>query len=251
MPQRYIDGIYNYCDRWCERCPMTARCRVFAEERRDLANPAARDPDNEVFWQRIGEAYARAMTMLEAFAKERGIVLDEAELREISRRTERNRQRAERHPLVQTATAYAMQVQDWIKERGPLFEQKRDDLVQQVFLGLEGINPEAEALRLGDAFEVVRWYQFQPAVKLTRALTKEPSDRPTIAAAQQRDIDGSAKVALIGVDRSLAAWSILRDAFPDDDDTPLDLMLQLHRLREGIEREFPNAPDFVRPGFDE
>jgi hypothetical protein len=22
----HITGIYNYCDRWCERCSFTARC---------------------------------------------------------------------------------------------------------------------------------------------------------------------------------------------------------------------------------
>ena len=26
----FILGIYNYCDRWCECCRFTARCRVFA-----------------------------------------------------------------------------------------------------------------------------------------------------------------------------------------------------------------------------
>ena len=26
----FIVGIFNYCDRWCERCPLTGRCRVFA-----------------------------------------------------------------------------------------------------------------------------------------------------------------------------------------------------------------------------
>jgi hypothetical protein len=26
----FIVGIFNYCDRWCERCPLTSRCRVFA-----------------------------------------------------------------------------------------------------------------------------------------------------------------------------------------------------------------------------
>ena len=24
-----ISGIHNYCDRWCERCPLTARCLVY------------------------------------------------------------------------------------------------------------------------------------------------------------------------------------------------------------------------------
>ena len=32
MADQFIPGIYNYCDRWCERCPLTARCRVFAME---------------------------------------------------------------------------------------------------------------------------------------------------------------------------------------------------------------------------
>ena len=28
-----ISGIYNYCDRWCERCPLTSRCLVYATEK--------------------------------------------------------------------------------------------------------------------------------------------------------------------------------------------------------------------------
>ena len=27
---RYIDGIYNYCDYWCARCAFTSRCRNYA-----------------------------------------------------------------------------------------------------------------------------------------------------------------------------------------------------------------------------
>jgi hypothetical protein len=27
----FIVGIFNYCDRWCERCAFTSRCRVFAD----------------------------------------------------------------------------------------------------------------------------------------------------------------------------------------------------------------------------
>jgi predicted 3-demethylubiquinone-9 3-methyltransferase (glyoxalase superfamily) len=37
----FIVGIFNYCDRWCDTCPFTPRCRVFA----DMAEGgAARDP---------------------------------------------------------------------------------------------------------------------------------------------------------------------------------------------------------------
>jgi hypothetical protein len=27
----FIIGIFNYCDRWCERCRFTGRCRMFAD----------------------------------------------------------------------------------------------------------------------------------------------------------------------------------------------------------------------------
>src|SRR3979409_1759466 len=41
----FISGIYNYCDRWCERCPLTARCLVYATEKADddLADPEVHD----------------------------------------------------------------------------------------------------------------------------------------------------------------------------------------------------------------
>lgn len=28
--ERFISGIYNYCDRWCERCPLGHRCMIAA-----------------------------------------------------------------------------------------------------------------------------------------------------------------------------------------------------------------------------
>ena len=30
---KYIPGIYNYCDYWCERCAFTKRCRNFMTDR--------------------------------------------------------------------------------------------------------------------------------------------------------------------------------------------------------------------------
>src|SRR5215203_4812547 len=30
----YIPGVYNYCDRWCEACPLSHRCMVYAMEAR-------------------------------------------------------------------------------------------------------------------------------------------------------------------------------------------------------------------------
>ena len=41
----FIVGIFNYCDRWCERCRFTSHCRLFADgaetDARSDANMAA------------------------------------------------------------------------------------------------------------------------------------------------------------------------------------------------------------------
>ncbi len=31
--KKLISGIFNYCDRWCERCPFTERCAVQQHEK--------------------------------------------------------------------------------------------------------------------------------------------------------------------------------------------------------------------------
>ena len=67
-----------------------------------------------------------------------------------------------------------------------------------------------------------------------------------------KDSDGSAKIALIGIDRCIATWSALRTALgPDETDGILDLLVQLSAIRRDTEKLFPRARAFVRPGFDE
>ena len=65
------------------------------------------------------------------------------------------------------------------------------------------------------------------------------------------DSDGSAKVALLGIDRSIAAWRLMQLSEPDRAASIVPLILQLETLRYRVERKFPYAREFVRPGFDE
>ena len=57
-------------------------------------------------------------------------------------------------------------------------------------------------------------------------------------------------MALIGADRSLAAWGRLREHVPEATDSIVDLLAALDRIRRLAERAFPKARAFVRPGFD-
>lgn len=62
-------------------------------------------------------------------------------------------------------------------------------------------------MNIRDALEVIRWYQFQIAVKIRRGLMRDEfddiddseSDEDTPEAGPQSDSDGSVEVALIGI----------------------------------------------------
>ncbi len=66
-----------------------------------------------------------------------------------------------------------------------------------------------------------------------------------------KDSDGSAKVALIGIDRSIAAWKILLTYLPAHKTEIIHLIELLENIKKRVENRFPCARDFVRPGFDE
>ena len=65
-----------------------------------------------------------------------------------------------------------------------------------------------------------------------------------------KDSDGSAKVALIGIDRSIAAWGEIRNHFPLYVASILKMLVHLEQLRRKVEKAFPDARTFIRPGFD-
>src|SRR6476661_6195618 len=73
MDKKFIDGIYSYCDRWCERCSLTIRCRVYERNSKLMAEPL--DINCQAFWQMISSNFRRAGELLHEAAVEEGIDL--------------------------------------------------------------------------------------------------------------------------------------------------------------------------------
>lgn len=227
-----ISGVYNYCDRWCERCPLTSRCLVYATEQEENDPPENQDIRNEAFWQKLEAILAQTRELIASWAAESGIDLSELPVTDDAR-SRRKRQQVDNHPLTKFGKAYANAAGEWFREL---------DRGEQVNAGHRE-SPE-------DAREVIQWYQYQIAVKTMRALSgraEETDDNPELP----RDSDGSIKVALIGIERSIAAWRMMQLSLPQCADSIVTLILQLETLRTRLELEFPHARDFVRPGFDE
>jgi hypothetical protein len=127
-------------------------------------------------------------------------------------------------------------VEDWFKERETLF--------------FETAAAAREGVSLEEAIEVVRWYQFFICAKVMRAIwgiieEEEVDDEfPS-------DSDGSAKIALISIDRSIGAWAVIQYYITDCNEEVIDIISFLDSLRQAIEETFPKARSFIRPGFDD
>ncbi|HEU4795840.1 MAG TPA: hypothetical protein VFT02_09435, partial [Pyrinomonadaceae bacterium] len=73
-----ISGIYNYCDRWCERCPLTTRCLVYATEQvNHQESPESQDIRNEAFWHKLSSVLLETQQMITEWAEEAGIDLSQ------------------------------------------------------------------------------------------------------------------------------------------------------------------------------
>jgi hypothetical protein len=250
-----ISGIYNYCDRWCERCPLTSRCLVYATEKEDDDSAQTHDLANEAFWRKLGSIFQETRDMIAEWAREAGIDLNKAEDEDDPAQRKRRRQQVDNHPLAHAGKKYANDASDWFRELDQTVEFSDMCAVDRAS------EPEWESSeRLEDAREVIQWYQYQIAVKTMRALSaridereadlEELRNRPEMAEFP-KDSDGSAKVALIGIDRSIAAWRLVQLSLPEREVSIVPLILQLERLRQRVEKTFPFAREFVRPGFDE
>jgi hypothetical protein len=203
--------------------------------------PESRDIQNEAFWHKLSSIFQETREMVMEWAQEAGIDLSEIN-EEDEIRLRKKRSQADNHPLARAGKKYANATSDWFREFDRIVEVS--DLAKT-----ESDIEEAE--RLVDAREIIHWYQYQIAVKTMRALSSRSDELDEEPDEFPRDSDGSAKVALLGIDRSIAAWRLMQLSVPDRADSIVPLILQLETLRYRLERKFPDARDFVRPGFDE
>ena len=215
----FIVGIFNYCDRWCEACRFTARCRVFA----DVAQlEAGQDPGFEELTElherdeerrAVPEGIQTIVEEAEA-AVERGEIDIEPQTPALAHAR-----------LTARAHDYMCSVLDWQRARA----------------GVTARDPS-------DPVAIVSHYMFFIGAKIYRAITGLASeDEPDYPA----DRDGSAKAALLAMERSRDAWQQLLEAGVVSADQGRRWLEDLTWLIAAIERVFPRARAFVRPGFDE
>ena len=246
----HIAGIYNYCDRWCDRCTKKDSCTNFAIGISQFPDPKTNDPCNDIFWQQLDDVFKATIDMLQEMAGEQGVDLSTIDIDAAEVEDKHLVAVAQDHVCCKMSEDYISTVNLWFSRNQRLFDKKCDHLEKMENMNLPNSDASAEVERLNDDIEVIRWYQTQIFVKLMRAvegveMMQDESDGLI------NDSDGSAKVALLAVDSSILAWLDLLKSFPSQEDNILDILIFLQKLASRTEEYFPNARRFIRPGFDD
>lgn len=234
--KRFIAGIYNYCDRWCERCPQTLRCLNFSLLEEEFSDPETKDIRNEKFWRKLSEILGETLELLKEAGKKWGIELETMDSVNDTERLRANEAAVENHLICRAAKSYSKMVEDWFREKEGLF-------FETATVVNEGVNPE-------EAFDVIRWYQHFIAAKVMRAIRGKLEEDEEERDEFPSDSDGSAKIALIALDRSIGAWAVIAHSYHLYAERVFEMISYLDRLRQAAEETFPNARSFIRPGFD-
>jgi hypothetical protein len=254
---RYISGIHNYCDAWCQRCEFATRCAIYVspeDHQRELARLRMKSIDEELAKGALPELPPLPEPNIQPTTADAAAnAEDEEDFKEFMEEEGKRDEAVRAHPISQAAWTYLERADAWLNGLRHLFNEEGELADDKVKAELRGTASDDDLLALEDAIEVIRWYHTLISAKAHRALHGKDDDDilDDDGTPFPRDCDGSAKVCLLGIDRSIEAWSTLRDLMPKRSEGVLDTLTLLNNLRHAMEEEFPNARAFVRPGFDE
>jgi hypothetical protein len=230
---RLIPGIYNYCDGRCPRCPFTDRCLTYLDDQE--TRPTDGSARDRSLTERVGASLRRTLDTLAEIGRRKGIDLgalcgdDDAEAAKIEAAFKRHYD----DPIVVRSREYAHLAWRVAKALAPVVVARGDPLVVS-------------------AVETIEWFSTVISSKVYRAVAGQAEMWRGDDDDVQRDHDGSAKVALIGIAESRESWRVLMEhGKATADGVPAQAVHRLDALATGVRERFPHATAFVRPGFDE
>ena len=226
LKKQFIHGICSFSDRWCDRCTKTQHCMSFAYRKQikeiDISL-IENDLANERFWNGLNSVLQNNSNTFD------------------------NPFESDKLSIEELAEIYKSEAGNWLVKNKKVCDEKAD-----LFLLDYGEN---EHISFADSIEIIQRYSSLILNRIERSLKdkEERSANPDVEDKLNpyRDNVGSAKVAAILTDRSVAAFILLSSEMKENEKEIANFIYQLQEIKARILLIFPNAMQFIRPGFDE
>lgn len=252
----FIPGIYNYCDRWCEKCSQQEHCMSYVMGKKieekggfNFDEEIARDDEN--VWTRLKGVFESTYEVLHELAEERGMDVEDiytsenidkefwGEDYEMGEHKEKENLLIESSDIIRVCLIYENLADKCLEKIFEVLDEKEES-------GAE----ELPGNEIDDLLDTINWYLDLIQAKMRRALYGYYRMRTT-GKEEREDFNGSAKVALISIDKTVVAWKEVTEYCPDNAREISHILVVLEQLERDIERQFKEARSFFRLGFDE
>jgi hypothetical protein len=211
LNDEFIVNISSFCDRWCARCALTARCELFVKNNSDRGTTTA---------------------------DSRRSLLEQVEMmRDVSQMPP-----AEAAPL-ETYSKLPTDLEPSSMEPSPEVVRNSAALHRKRQRARFSANASVRV-----AIETIEHFTLFVPVKMLLCLGTVARDGP---GPQQSHANGWGKAALLGLERMRVAWTLLVNTHHYSESDVAPFLSEISRMERNLERAVPGARAFVRPGFDE
>lgn len=227
--KKFIPGICNFCNRWCDRCSKTQNCLSFANEqlKKEIdVEQTNSDAENKKFWN----------------ATEEILKLDSNDLTKPAK--EKSAEKVSQSNLILFAQRYEKTVSSWLSENSFILKEKAKLVVAKY---------DNKILMLSDATDVINWYSSFISKRILRSLNdleERKTENYEDGKNPFRDNIGSAKNTIIACDHSMAAFLLVYPQLEKHQDKIQLFISDLNVIKNHMLELFPKSMQFKRPGFD-
>jgi hypothetical protein len=256
MNEKYIAGIYNYCDSYCQRCRFAERCHIANESLDDTLGQIDDDNVHNNTQKSIEEILESSQEMLAKMAESMGISMEDL----MNMSDDTNADLGDNsdddnslfdpftHPAFEAAMELRQLIDVEIENEDIQSDQPHIGTI--IFMIREGLL--AKTMKRADYeqtfyhIESILWYYSAIDAKVGRAIAglanPDEDDDPI-----QNDANGSAKAAMNMIEQLVEALTHIQKRHHVQ---LQHIIAKAEELSIHITTLFPNHAKFIRPGFD-
>jgi len=252
-----ISGIYNYCDRWCEKCSYANKWLLFKREAERNIKHVLRDEDPndlKVFSKDFAESFQEAFNLLSDKMKDEEIdedlneMVEEElndfidELKEETSETElvKDFHRRYKDNLVNQTEKFFKDFYDYYEKINTIF----------TIDGVSSVSADYKKLQL----EIAGWYAPQIHVKTRMCLlSKKKLVKPLNQTSREVELEifnVNCRIAYTGICKTISALEEISKFILKNYSFISDLLKQMNEIKANFVIEYPNVLVYKRPYFD-
>lgn len=252
MEQKLIPGVFNYCNRWCERCALAHRCMLRISElemENEFDDPEDDLPDLSFEMDvQDSDEHTDSDEVIEFVPEFEVEEPGPDAMSAMAKRKEEMDRMSDENASVKEAQL-AGELIEIVLQRGSSLLAKEAPVSTEGLTYHQQQKVEGEAHRIQNLMDILGWYRYMLQVKTMRAVSGK-SDEDELDDPIQNDSNGSAKVIMIGANHCTKAAQGLITLLPALEGELLLLLSSLQKYLKLMEEDFPDAMKFIRPGFD-